>query len=347
MKELSLQFGGKITEELEKQYEQSENWQDGKFQNLEKTEMAPEITKLPGLIYKHLTSSGQNPEENIAILPFDKKEFLAPSDKSKIIWYGHSVVLMRINGKTLLIDPMMGPDTTPITPIINQRFTEDSLSIIDRFPDIDCILLSHDHYDHLDYKSIMKLKDKAKKYYVALGIKRHLVRWGVDPDLIIEFDWWDSKILEDVNITFTPTRHFSGRGITDRFKSLWGGWVFKTQEENIWFSGDSGYGEHFKIIGNRLGPFDFAMMECGQYSADWPLIHMFPEESIKAALDAKVRKAMPVHWAGFALSYEHTWQEPGDDFVKLAKKGNLDYLLPKMGQIFTYSETHQQKWWKA
>ena len=171
---------------------------------------------------------------------------------------------MRMNEQTLLIDPMLGGNTTPIAPIANKRFSENTLQLIDGFPEIDLLLLTHDHYDHLDFDSIQKLKHKTQKYFVALGIKRHLVRWGVAPDLITEFDWWDNQSFENINITFTPTRHFSGRGLTDRNKSLWGGWAFENKNENIWFSGDGGYGQHFKEVGKRLGPFDFGFMECGQ-----------------------------------------------------------------------------------
>jgi L-ascorbate metabolism protein UlaG (beta-lactamase superfamily) len=347
MKKFRLQFGGKITSELQSQYEKSKNWKDGKFQNLEKTEMDMSLGKLPGVIYKQLTKAGQKPKAHISITPFDKTEFLAPADKAKFIWYGHSVVLMRLNGQTILIDPMLGPDTAPIAPFDNKRFSENSLSLIDSFPEIDLILLTHDHYDHLDYDSIQKLKHKTKKYFVALGLKRHLVRWGVEADLITEFDWWDDNLLQDIKITFTPTRHFSGRGLRDGSKCLWGGWVFKTEKENIWFSGDGGYGEHFKKIGERFGPFDFAFMECGQYNDDWRSIHMFPEESVQAALDAKVKKGMPVHWAGFSLSYQHTWTDPPEEFVKFSKQKKFDYLLPCLGQLFTYSDNIKEEWWQA
>ncbi|MFK8057550.1 MAG: MBL fold metallo-hydrolase [Saprospiraceae bacterium] len=347
MKKLRQQFGGKVTKELETRYEQSENWKDGRFQNLEETEMDMSLGKLPGMIYKQLTKEEQKPKVSLPIVPFDKVAFTAASEKAKIVWYGHSVVLMNLGGKTILIDPMFGSNTTPIAPFPNKRFSENSLSLVDQFPEIDLIVLTHDHYDHLDYDSIQKLKHKTKKYFVALGVKRHLIQWGVEADLITEFDWWNDAMFEDIKITFTPTRHFSGRGLSDRAKSLWGGWVFKTENENIWFSGDSGYGEHFKAVGERLGPFDFAFMECGQYNDDWRSIHMFPEESIRAAFDAGVRKAMPVHWGGFALSYQHTWTDPAEEFVKSSEDEGLSYMLPPIGKIFTISDTIQEKWWRS
>ena len=346
MKNFNLQFGGKATKELQAQYEQSENWKDGSFKNLEKTEMNMSLAKMPGVLYKQFTKKGRKPKTNLPIIPFDKAAFLAQTDKAKFIWYGHSVVLMRMNNKTILIDPMLGSDTTPIAPFGNKRFSKNSLDLIDDFPQVDLILLTHDHYDHLDFDSIQMLKHKTKKYFVALGLKRHLIRWGVQADLITEFDWWNDTMLEDIQITFTPTRHFSGRGLTDRAKCLWGGWVFKTEKENIWFSGDSGYGMHFKLVGEQLGPFDFGFMECGQYNDDWRSIHMFPDESVQAALDAKVKKAMPVHWSGFALSYQHIWTEPADQFVAFSKEKELNYLLPRLGELFTYSDKIQNEWWR-
>ena len=206
------------------------------------------------------------------------------------------------------------------------------------------MLISHDHYDHLDYDSIQKLKNKTNQFYVALGVKRHLVSWGIPENIITEFNWWDEIPFEEIQITFTPTRHFSGRGLTDRAKSLWGGWALKTAKENIWFSGDSGYGEHFKEIGTRLGPFDFAYMECGQYNENWHQIHMYLEESIQAAIDANAKNIMPVHWAGFALA-QHTWIEPVERFNQEAINKNLAYCLPQIGELFSSDHSLTNSWW--
>jgi L-ascorbate metabolism protein UlaG (beta-lactamase superfamily) len=339
-------FGAKPTADDIARYAQSPNWKDGAFQNMEATELGLSFTQLPKVIYKQFSNGkGKAPEAPLPILPFDQSAFLAEADKAKFIWYGHAVVLLRLEGKTLLIDPMLGSNTTPIAPFPTRRFSENTLDLIDQFPAIDVVLLTHDHYDHLDYASIQKLKPKVKQYWVALGVKRHLVSWGVDGERITEFDWWEQQALGAIQITFTPTRHFSGRGLTDRQKSLWGGWVFKTPTENIWFSGDGGYGQHFTEIGNRLGPFDFAFMECGQYNDYWHPIHLFPEESVQAALDAQVKKAMPFHWAGFPLSFQHTWQEPADVFVASAKAKGLAYAVPQLGALFGVDSQMEGRWW--
>jgi len=340
------QFGGKVTKKLAKQYAQSKHWSNNSFQNLELTNLTISLLDFPRVIYKQLSNqSGRIPKQPLPVEPFDQTTFLSTSEKAKFIWYGHSVILMRLQEKNILIDPMLGPDTTPIAPIPTKRFSENTLDLIDDFPEIDLIIMTHDHYDHLDYASIQKLKGKTKNYFVAMGVKRHLVSWGVEPDLVKEFDWWDAADFGNVKITFTPTRHFSGRGLTDRLKTLWGGWVFKTANENIWFSGDGGYGEHFKEVGKRLGPFDLAFMECGQYNDDWPEVHLFPDGAVQAAIDGGVKKAVPVHWAGFPLSYQHTWQEPAEDFVEAANEQGLDYVLPHLGRIFETNSMLQEKWW--
>jgi len=344
---MNKQFGAKITKELEQRYARSANWDGKKFVNLEETTMDVSFLTLPNILYKQFCQrEGRSPKQDLPIMPFNEAAFLAPSDKIKFIWYGHSVLLMRVNNKTLLIDPMLGSNAAPVAPFAIKRFSANTLDIIDSLPEIDLVLLTHDHYDHLDYDSIQKLIPKVKQFYVALGTARHLIKWGVAADSIQEFDWWDEHIFNDTQITFTPSRHFSGRGLTDRAKSLWGGWVFKTRTENIYFSGDGGYGKHFVMVGEKLGPFDFGFMECGQYNEYWHQIHMYPGEAVQAAIDAKVKHIMPVHWAGFALSL-HPWVEPVNRFVAAAKEKQIPFKVPQLGELFTIDPATQQKiWWQ-
>lgn len=343
---MGKQFGAKVSKSQQERYDHSDNWKDGKFVNLEKTSMSIDIQNLPKLIYKQFCKEkGREPEQPIPIIPFHSNQFLKPTEETQFIWYGHSVVLMRMQGKTILIDPMLGENAAPISPFPIKRFSENTLELINDFPEIDLLLLTHDHYDHLDLDSIEALKSKVKHYYVALGVGRHLVKWGVKEEDILEFDWWNKQLFDDIEITFTPTRHFSGRGLTDKAKSLWGGWAFKSEKENIWFSGDGGYGKHFKTIGEKLGPFDFAFMECGQYNENWKMIHMFPEQSVLAAKDAKVKKMMPVHWAGFALA-QHHWTEPAVRFVLEAQRCEMDYCLPEIGAQVSYKDELKEHWWE-
>ncbi len=180
---------------------------------------------------------------------------------------------------------------------------------------------------------------------VALGAGRHFEKWGIETEQITEFDWWNNHVFEGLRVTFTPTRHSSGRGISDQAQCLWGGWAIQSNTDNLYFSGDGGYGQHFKEVGERLGPFDFGFMECGQYNENWHQIHMHPEESVQAALDARVAKAMPFHWAGFALA-QHHWTEPVERFVAAAKKQGLNYITPQLGQQFQLSELLRKQWWQ-
>lgn len=342
------QFGAKLTDDDRNRFSQSPQWNGKIFENSSPTSINISLKDLPSLLRKQFfEKAGRQPRNPIPIQKFDKDAFLTDSDSCSAVWFGHSVILIRIQGKTILCDPMFGPDTAPIAPFPSKRYSEDTLAIIDQLPPIDLVLLTHDHYDHLDLASIKKIHPKVRQFYVALGTARHLKKWGVDASIIKEFDWWQEAEFEGIEITFTPTRHFSGRGLFDRASSLWGGWAIKSQTEAIYISGDSGYNSHFKEVGERLGPFDFGFMECGQYNELWHAIHMFPEESIKAALDAKVKKVMPIHWAGFTLSI-HTWTDPVERFTAEATKLKMPYSTPKIGELFQPSSInkHVERWWE-
>jgi L-ascorbate metabolism protein UlaG (beta-lactamase superfamily) len=341
------QFGGKVTRLEIAKYSRSKHWDGKKFNNLEETKMDIPFRAFPKLLFSQLFKKKQRlPFQEIKVPPFNATSFLAPAEHMKFIWYGHSAILMRLKNKTILIDPMFGSDAAPIAPFSIKRFNTISTAIISDFPEIDVLLMSHDHYDHLDLKSIQLLKGKVKKFFVALGVGRHLISWGVDPNSIVEFDWWEKNSFEDIEFAFTPTRHFSGRAMKDRFKGLWGGWVIKTDTENIWFSGDGGFGVHFKEIGDKLGPFDFAFMECGQYNKLWRPIHLFPDECIQAAIDAKAKKIMPVHWGSFNLS-DHSWTEPANQFVEECEKSSVPYLTPMIGELITpMNQTKNKHWWE-
>lgn len=345
MMSLLNQFGAKITPTLQRQYAESQNWKNGHFENLEHTTMQIGVHKMPGLLYKQLfDKKGRKPAEALPIADFDLTQFIAPSDTPKFIWYGHSAVLMRWNEKTVLIDPMLGPSASPIAAIGVKRFSNNTLDLIDQFPKIDLVLMTHDHYDHLDLASVLKLKSKTKQWFVALGVKRHLIKWGIQASAIQEFDWWNSAQFDGIEFTFTPSRHFSGRGLNDRSKSLWGGWAMIGEKHRLYWSGDGGYGTHFKAIGERFEGFDFGFIECGQYNALWQQIHLYPEEAIQAAFDAKVNVAMPVHWGGFPLALHH-WKEPAHRFVAEAKKQRLAYCTPKLGEIQD-TKTNELCWWE-
>ena len=225
-------------------------------------------------------------------------------------------------------------------------FSVNAIDKIHEFPHIDILLLTHDHFDHLDLDSIKKVKEKVSNYYVALGCARHLVEWGIPENNIQEFDWWDSTNRDGLNITYTPSRHFSGRELTNRSTSLWGGWVLTTESENIYFSGDGGYGKHFKEVGEKLGPFDIGIMECGQYNENWHQIHMYPEESVQAGLDAGAKVMVPVHWGGFALA-QHHWKDPINRFKREGLLKGVEIQTPRLGEVFSYKYFQRNSWWDS
>lgn len=340
------QFGAQPSPSDLETYVRSQHWNGEIFVNTEPTKIDVNFFTLPQMLYKQfLNRATREPSQALPLIPFDKEKFLGSGDNFTAIWFGHSAILMRMANTSIFIDPMLGPNAAPISPFPERRFSGNTLNIIDDLPELDLVVLSHDHYDHLDYESVQKLKDKTKNIFTALGVGRHLRKWGVDAGKITEFDWWEGLVFNDIKITFTPGRHFSGRGLNDRAKSFWGGWVFRTAKENIWFSGDGGYGSHFHEIGRRLGPFDLGFVECGQYSDLWHDIHMYPEESVQAAIDARVGKAMPVHWGAFALS-QHPWTDPPERWVAGAERTGLDYIMPLLGETITLGSGMRTGWWQ-
>jgi L-ascorbate metabolism protein UlaG (beta-lactamase superfamily) len=212
-------------------------------------------------------------------------------------------------------------------------------------PPVDYLILTHDHYDHLDFKTIRKLRNKVSKIYCSLGIGSHLKYWGVDTNKVTEMDWWETQMLEEsIFLTTAPARHFSGRGIK-RGQTLWSSFILRTKEHNLYLGGDSGYDAHFKEIGNRYGPFDLAILEAGQYNTMWPLIHMMPEETVQAAVDLKAKALLPVHWGKFRLSM-HAWKDPVTRVLAKAEEVNMKVLTPKIGQPITLEDDSQiETWW--
>jgi len=213
------------------------------------------------------------------------------------------------------------------------------------FPEIDFLILTHDHYDHLDYKTIRKLNTKAKSIYCSLGLASHLIYWGFDENIITEMDWWQTnKLNGGITLTAAPARHFSGRGLK-RYKTLWSSFILKTAAYNLYLGGDSGYDTHFKNIGEKYGPFDIAILESGQYNTAWPLIHMMPEQTVQAALDLKAKVLLPVHWGKFTLAM-HPWNEPVQRVLKAAASGNLKVTTPMIGEPVILDEIYPDKnWW--
>jgi L-ascorbate metabolism protein UlaG (beta-lactamase superfamily) len=336
----SPQFG-KSQESVDKaRFELSINYESEQFINQIPTHTGNFFRALLELP-KMMDPSG-NPKSS---LPTDFSSILVNSIDStaKITWFGHSTFLVELEGKRILIDPMFGENASPF-PFGGKRFEYSEPIPISSIKDIDVVLISHDHYDHLDYGSIKLLKDEVDQFIVPLGVGAHLKLWEVSAKKIVELDWWEDILLDSVTYTATPARHFSGRGLTDRNATQWAGWSIATDTEHLFFSGDGGYGPHFKEIAKRLPPINFAMLECGQYNTVWADIHMMPEETVQAALDLNAAIAMPIHWGGFRLA-PHAWDDSAERFTNYANEKGVDFTLPKIGVPFTTKTTTQSSWW--
>ncbi|WP_419168459.1 MBL fold metallo-hydrolase [Halobacteriovorax sp.] len=288
--------------------------------------------------------NGRYPDKPLPMLKPDMDKFLEKSDVVKSIWFGHSTVLFNIDSKIVLIDPIFSDSSSPV-PIFVKRFGPTVLTLKE-LPKIDYILISHDHYDHLDMRTIKFFVDKDVKFITPLGVGSHLKRWGIDRKRVTELDWWQNVEFDGIKFTATPAQHFSGRDQAHENTTLWASWAVKTRNNNLYFSGDSGYDTHFKEIGQRLGPFDVAFMESGQYNPDWFAVHLLPDEWPKAYEDINANYYFPIHWGAFSLAF-HTWDDPIIKLNEFSQQGKLKLMAPKMGEIvsFDHQEYVTKKWW--
>ena len=276
------------------------------------------------------------------------------SNQIRVTWLGHSAALASMDGVSLLFDPMFGKYASPIPGVI-ERFAGSLPDNIEQMPPVDVVMISHDHYDHLDYGSIKRFDSRIAHYVVPLGVGDHLREWGVDPNKITELNWWDQVQIKGVDIVLTPSLHSSGRTIGNQKSTLWGGFAVLGQTQKLFFSGDTGYGGHFARIGERLGPFDLALVEDGQYNELWLKHHMLPEQSYQAAVDLKAKQMLPIHWGGFVLS-THPWNQPPERLIAAREKVLLEQaasgdslpeiITPEIGRTFKVpAEKPQNRWW--
>lgn len=322
--------GGSLT-----RMEKSANYENGKFKNIEVTEVMINNNSMFSTMWEWIKGPENGTPDSVITKKFNKTQFLSSTDSSfSITWLGHSSVLINLANKIILTDPVFSKYASPV-PFTNKSFKFSNNITAEDLPDIDYLLISHDHYDHLDMKTIQDLDVKVKVYYVPLGVDAHLISWGVSPNKIVVADWWD-EFKVDGNILFaaTPARHFSGRGL-DRNSTLWCSWVIKSDEGDIYFGADSGYGSHFKAIGDKYGPFNLTMIECGQYNKNWPNIHAMPEQSVQANIDLQGEKMMAIHWSKFQLSL-HSWTEPIERARVEAKRLNVNLVEPQIGDVVVF-----------
>ncbi len=318
----------------------SENQIDGKFVNLIDTVLD---TRKPGESMEIMSylfpDENKNPSVAIQSVQFDYTA-MQPGD---FVWFGHSTVLLKTSELNIIADPVFYR-ASPI-PIGGKPFAMTETPTTASLPALDVVIISHDHYDHLDHKAIQEIEARTERFLVPLGIGSHLLRWGVPADKITELDWYDSVQHGDTQFTLTPSRHFSGRGLTNRNTTLWASWVVKTDSHSVFFSGDSGYFKEFNVIGSRFGPFDIAFIENGAYDSGWSQIHMMPEESAQAAVDLNSTLFFPIHWGKFDLA-KHQWTDPIIRAEAAAKKLKLTLVAPKVGQIFKLASPPFEPWWR-
>lgn len=297
------------------------------------------------LFWKFFFDKGERvPTETLPFLALNPPELLAATGKGlQGSWLGHSSLLINIDGHTILTDPVFERKVSWVGPT---RFGNELPMPVSRLAAVDVVVISHDHYDHLNAFSIKQLINKTSSFVVPLGVGRRLQQWGVPAEKITELAWGENTVPQKgLTITATPAQHFSGRGLFDRNETLWASWVIQTDHHSIFFSGDSGYFPGFKEIGAAFGPFDVTFLECGAYNEDWANVHMFPEETLQAFFDLGGKVLQPVHWATFNLSF-HAWYEPIERLVYAAGNQGAAVSTPVMGQIVNYDQPiHTQPWW--
>lgn len=339
------QFGKIAGKEQLELLKKSANFRNGKFQNKNFT---PELTE--GVSYYKVTKEfffDKSPRiKPVAVIPSKKTDLLLlKPDKNVFVWFGHSSYFIQVDGKKILVDPVMSGAASPLSFTTN-AFKGSDVYTVDDVPTIDYLFISHDHWDHLDYKSVLMLKPKIKKVITGIGTGVHFLHWGFDKNIIIEKDWDEEIILDNGFVVNTTTaRHFSGRGFI-RNQSLWMAYGLKTPTMNIYIGGDSGYDNHFKLIGEKYGPFDIAILECGQYHPNWKYIHMMPEEVVLAAQELNAKKFIPVHHSKFVLG-QHAWDDPILRVVAEAKNKKADVLHPMIGEEVDFNNKNQKfsEWW--
>lgn len=331
-------------------YEQSPQYTEGKFRNAAPRQ-APGFGKTMAIMWRFMTEKPADavPAQPPQVLPLTQADLLKAPDLS--LWrLGHSTMLLKLQGQFWLTDPVFSERASPFTFMGPKRFHAPPLSI-DELPPITGVVLSHDHYDHLDYDAIQKLAPKVAHFVTPLGVGDRLMGWGVPAAKVQQFDWWQGTTIAGVKLVATPAQHFSGRSLSDGNRTLWASWVIEAGQgadaTRIFFSGDTGYFDGFKAIGERFGPFDLTLIETGAYDAQWPDVHMQPEESLQAHLDVKGRHMMPIHNGTFDLAL-HAWTDPFDRITALAEKAGVPLVAPVMGERLDIRQPALSKqWWKG
>jgi L-ascorbate metabolism protein UlaG (beta-lactamase superfamily) len=268
-----------------------------------------------------------------------------PASGLRITWIGHSSILIEIDGKRILTDPVWGDRVSFSRFIGPKRFFKPPIAL-NELPHLDAVIVSHDHYDHLDKDTIKYFAGSNIPFYCSMGVGQYLRKWGIFESYITEVDWGGTVTIgNDIVVTAAPARHFSGRGIVNRSETLWSSFVIKGPVHNIYYGADSGWSPSFEAIGDAFGPFDLTMLEVGAYGKYWPDIHMGPDHASNAHLALKGKLMMPIHYGTFSLA-PHAWYEPVERLNILASEKKIDLFVPKPGEPTEVSGPYNSNWWK-
>jgi L-ascorbate metabolism protein UlaG (beta-lactamase superfamily) len=321
----------------------SNNYNKGSFENILETPPMAEGVSMTGVIRDFLFSDNNKvPKNEIPIVKTNIKNISASSPS--IIWFGHSSYMILIDNKKILVDPVFSGNASPLS-LFAKEFKGTEFYKPQSIGEIDFLILTHDHYDHLDYKTIKEIKSRTKHIVTSLGVGEHLEFWGVDKKIITELNWGENISFDGFNIHCRPARHFSGR-LIKRYQTLWSSFILEYQGLKIFIGGDSGFDEEtFAYIGKEFPEINLALLECGQYNQKWPYIHMKPEETAMAGKLIGAKKLFPVHWAKFSLAM-HPWNEPIKRLQTAAEEKELNLFTPKIGEVVNFlAENTFEEWW--
>lgn len=326
---------------------QSDHYVEGEgFINPNQKPVEPGFFRFLGIIQRFLTDEAIDTEAFDQI-PYDmiSTPQLEAQEQDVAYRLGHSTVLLKLSGKYILTDPIFSDRASPMQWIGPERFHPVPIDV-QALPKIFAVIISHDHYDHLDQSTIELLAERVQHFLVPLGVAEYLEDWGVPSENIHELDWWQSREFGEFKFVSTPSKHFSGRGLFSRNSTLWSSWVIQSPRQNIYFSGDSGYFDGFKTIGEKYGPFDLTILENGAYNPDWAQVHMFPAETVQAHMDLTGNAMLPVHNGTFKLAF-HTWYDPLEQVTTLAEEKGILVQTPIMGeQVSVDAPKWFEKWWR-